>query len=374
MDNPEEEIVESSPLDMDDAEFEEQFAQMMANEGAEHVLDKDATFTPPEEEKAQMVQSDSFEEAPASEEEVTDVAADPAAETENSSDDDGGDENVDGGQESGEPIDLSTVLEPFQANGSTMKVNNAEEAIHLMQMGANYTKKMQSLKPNLTIMKALEKAGLLSQEKINHLIDLATGDSGAINKLIKDKEIDPMTIGETEGKDYVPSDHSVSAGEIELDEVIDRIKHTPTYATTVDVVTKEWDVESKTKMLAEPRYIESLNQQMESGVYQQVQSEVTRARALGQLNGVSDFQAYNHIGQLMMDKGALTGVAPRQPTPAARTVKPNVGKANDPARNNRRKAAAPTKGQPAQSRTKRDFNPLALSDEEFEKLNLDDFI
>ena len=53
------------------------------------------------------------------------------------------------------------VSEPFKANGVDMQVKDPKDMIRLMQMGANYQKKMSQLKPNLKLIKMLEKNELL---------------------------------------------------------------------------------------------------------------------------------------------------------------------------------------------------------------------
>ena len=50
---------------------------------------------------------------------------------------------------------------PIKANGKEIKVNTPEEAIQLMQMGANYNKKMAAINEKLPLLKALENHNLL---------------------------------------------------------------------------------------------------------------------------------------------------------------------------------------------------------------------
>ena len=78
------------------------------------------------------------------------------------------------------------LVAPFKANGREITVKSVDDAIALMQMGANYNKKMSALKPNLKLMKLLENNGLLDETKIGFLIDLEKKNPDAINKLIKD--------------------------------------------------------------------------------------------------------------------------------------------------------------------------------------------
>ena len=84
------------------------------------------------------------------------------------------------------------LLAPFKANGKDIQVTSVDEALTLMQMGANYNKKMAALKPNLKVLKLLDTHGLLDENELNFLIDLKEKNPKAIMKLVKDSGIDPM--------------------------------------------------------------------------------------------------------------------------------------------------------------------------------------
>lgn len=59
--------------------------------------------------------------------------------------------------------------------------------LSLVQMGANYHKQMQQLKPAKRIIAMLEQAGMfLMKNKLNHAIDIMSGNSAAIHKLIQE--------------------------------------------------------------------------------------------------------------------------------------------------------------------------------------------
>ena len=69
-------------------------------------------------------------------------------------------------------VEYKRLLAPFKANGREISVKSVDDAVTLMQMGANYNKKMAALKPSLKLMKLLENNGLLSEEKISYLIEI----------------------------------------------------------------------------------------------------------------------------------------------------------------------------------------------------------
>lgn len=254
--------------------------------------------------------------------------------------------------------DFKRILQPFKANGGEVQVRNVDEAIQLMQMGANYTKKMQALQPNLKVLKTLEKQGLLDEAKLNYLIDLSKGDPKAVAKLVK--EANPEWSQVDEEEEYVPNNHQVSETAIQLEQVLDSIESTPTGARCIDVVGNQWDDGSKAILTKEPALIAQLNEQMQMGIFDKINAEVQHVRMFGGLVGKSDFEAYRIVGAQMFQEGKLT----QQAQPVARTS----AKQQDPARNTQRKAAA-TPSSRKQVSVQSEYSPLAMSDEEFLKIN-----
>jgi hypothetical protein len=232
-----------------------------------------------------------------------------------------------------------------------------------MQMGANYTKKMQALQPNLKVLKTLEKNNLLDADKLNYLIDLSNKDPKAISKLVKEAEIDPMDL--EDDVEYTPNNHQVSDTAVRLEQVLDDIESTPTGSKCIDVIGNQWDEGSKELLTKDPQLIAQLNEQMQAGIFDQVQSEVEHIRMFGGLSDKSNFEAYREVGARMYQEGRL-GQAPKQnqPEPVATTqIAPK-----DSARSAQRRAAATPKTKP-QAKTQQSYNPLNMSDEEFLKLN-----
>ena len=260
------------------------------------------------------------------------------------------------------------VFAPFTANGKQMQVQTAEEAVTLMQMGANYNKKMAALKPNLKLLKLLENNGLLSEEKLSFLIDLDKKNPEAITKLVKDSGLDPLEM-DVSKSDYKPNTYTVHDREIELDSVLSDIQDTPTYGKTISVVGTKWDGESKRIIVENPQLIKVINDHMANGVFDLISNEVERQRALNRLNGVSDIEAYRLVGDEMHNRGALRPASqPAQKVPG--TVREPVP--TKPAAQNQdtrsKKLAASTPKAAAPVKNDLDFNPLALSDEDFAKI------
>ncbi len=264
------------------------------------------------------------------------------------------------------------LLAPFKANGREIAVKSVDDAIALMQMGANYNKKMAALKPNLKLMKLLENNGLLSEDKIGFLIDLEKKNPAAINKLVKDSGIDPMDLDAEKASGYKQTAYTVDDREIELDTVLDEIQGTPSYNRTLEIVSTKWDAASKQVIAGSPQLLKVINGHVESGIYDLISKELESERLFGRLNGLSDIEAYRQIGDALHAKGAFNSLAqgssqnqqkPATP-PVVVTPKPKV---EDDKLKDKRRAASSTKPA-APTSVPKDFNPLALSDEEFSKL------
>ena len=262
------------------------------------------------------------------------------------------------------------LLAPFKANGKDVTVASVDDAVALMQMGANYNKKMAALKPNLKLMKMLENNNLLSEDKLNFLIDLDKKVPGAINKLVKDSGIDPMDIDADKASAYRQTAYTVDDKEIELDTVLEEIQGSPAYNRTLEVVGNKWDVASKQVIAKEPQLLRVINDHIASGVYDLISTEIERERMFGRLKSVTDLEAYRQVGDSIQARGGFNHLfqkndAPNQPAVPV-IVQPKLV-VEDTALKDKKRAASPTKPA-APTSLPADFNPLGLSDDDFAKM------
>jgi len=265
------------------------------------------------------------------------------------------------------------IFAPFRANGRDVQIENVDQAIRLMQMGAGYNAKMASLKPSLRILKMLEKNSLLDEGKLSYLIDLDKKDPDAISKLVKESGIDPLEMDVEEDTKYQPKNYSVNEKEVELDEVLDDISRTASYQKTLNVVGTQWDDASRQHLSENPSEIKHINDMMEAGIFEKIDAVVHREKMLGKLNGVSDIDAYKQIGKLMLENGMLNGEGITSNTgnqsnkPVANKSMPPKSKSSDSELKNRKRAAGSTTSVPSKNKPKY-VNPFDLSEEEFNKL------
>lgn len=264
---------------------------------------------------------------------------------------------------------LAKIFAPFRANGKEIKVDNVDDVIRLMQMGAGFNKKMAGLKPQLKLLKMLENNDLLSEEKISLMIDINKKDPAAIGKLLADSEIDPLNLDL--GNEYTPKSYTVSDSELELDDVLSDLRDSPHYAKTLDVTVNKWDSTSKQLLISNPSVIRILHDQIGNGIFDQVTQMVEKERLFGRLNRLSDLEAYKQIGDMMDAKGLFKhSVQQTKATPPV-AGKPTV---NESELKSKKLAASPTKTSPGKKQDLSKFNPLALTDEEIMNMSLDKFL
>lgn len=357
-------IPDGSPLELSDAAFMDMGMPDFTDEYEEEGQD-DSTETSSEEgtiieetDSTDAEEDDGGEEGTLDGEE--DLEEDEDTESDNTEEpDDSTDVDYEG--------QVNKLLAPFKANGHEIKVDSVDDAITLMQRGANYNKKMAALKPNLKMLKTLENNGLLNEDKLNFLIDLADGNPNAIKKLMKDKDIDVFEMNTEEDNEYSPENHSAGDNEVELDAILERIQDTPTYQRTIDVVTTQWDKDSKRTLAQSPQLIETVNIQMQNGVFDRVTAQVAKEQALGRLDNLSDYDAYTTVGGRMLQAGAFADIIAQGNNQPAKAKPVDNSKAKlDAERSKRKRAAKPARASKTQAKAQ--LNPLAMSDEEFEKI------
>lgn len=304
---------------------------------------------------------------------VADASADTTVTTGDSSSVGSGDGNLATGTTEEEPPNYEalykSIVAPLKANGKTINVQSPQEAIQLMQMGANYTRKMQALAPQRKVLMMLENNGMLDEGQLSFAIDLVKHKNPeAIKKLMKEAGIDPLGIDTTTDANYREGNHRVSDDEATFVTALDDLRSTQVGAETLKVINSEWDQASKDALWKNPEVMEVINEQRATGVYTRVADEVERRRTLGMIPANIPFiHAYRQIGEELGKAGQLDDLVKTQQkllvkTPVAtRVADPKPAVVNGA----KASAASATRSTPVTAAVK--TNPLALSDADFMK-------
>lgn len=180
---------------------------------------------------------------------------------------------------------VKAVTSEFTANGRTMRVESPEDVIRLMQMGVNYGKKMEALKPQMGLLRTLQQHGLTDPEKLKHLIDIANHDKSAIAHLLKSADIDTYDLPDLDETPYTPQATVMSNEMAELDAIFQDVRSLPHGSDLLDqlVNPKVWDDASVDFFGENPEAIYQLYQDYSSGLYNQVMSRIDLDRTMGRI-------------------------------------------------------------------------------------------
>ena len=257
------------------------------------------------------------------------------------------------------PENYADIFKPFKANGKEITPKTVDDVISLMQMGANYTKKMQAMVPLKRTVETLNKADI-KEEDLNFLIDVHKGDKEAIKKLLEKHKVDPLEL-DMETTNYVPKNNMISEEDIEYLSTLEDIQSSVPKIS--EIISTKWDAESKQILLKDPKALIGLHQEIELGRFDEIQAQLEVDRTFGRYKGVSDFRAYVDI----VNKKVTTQVSKPAVTP---TVSDAVSTpTTKPKTQHDKSKAAPAKGtatSQGSAITTKDL--INTSDEEFLKL------
>ena len=255
---------------------------------------------------------------------------------------------------------VKQIFAPFKANGKEIAPRTVEDVVQLMQMGANYTKKMQSIAPMRKAVESLSNAGIDSEEKLSYLIDLYKGDKEAIKQLLKNNQIDAMDL-DLDEINYNPNRQNIASdADVKFAETLSNINES--LPQIQNIIDKQWDAESKKILLSDPRALQALHEEIQMGRFEPVQKQLEVERTFGRYQGVPDIQAYIDILNRMSAQEQYQQQMQEQQKKPSKNV-PDKRK------------AAPTRGKVKSGGTSLTPKDLfSMSDEEFEKLSIKDLV
>lgn len=195
-----------------------------------------------------------------------------------------------------------TMTKPFKANGREIKIENADDAIRLMQMGANYSKKMESLKPNLGLVKLLEQNGLTNKEQLAFLVDLKNKKPEAVAKFIQESNIDLYDFDASIAENYTPSANVELAEPTAFESTLEELLEQSPEFNQVLTQMSGWDSKSKSILYDEPKILRELATQQANGLYDKIVNVVESERLLGRLTDMTYLEAYATVETMLKAK------------------------------------------------------------------------
>jgi len=257
----------------------------------------------------------------------------------------------------------AAIFKPFKANGKEIAPKTVEDVISLMQMGANYTKKMQLMAPMKKAVESLNKASI-GEDDLNFLIDVHNGDKEAIKKLLEKHKVDPLEL-DMESTNYVPKNNIASDEDVEFtDTILDIQSSLPKIQ---EILSKQWDAKSKDLLLKDPTLMKALHEEIEMGRFDEVQNRLELERTFGRYKGKSDIEAYiDLVSRLVAEQQSKANVGGKKAnTQERKPTKPIPDKT---------KAAPVRTKQTNQGSTLTVKDLLSMPEEEFNKLSMRDLV
>ena len=273
-----------------------------------------------------------------------------------------------------EPNDVDTksfyeqVTAKFKANGVELSISEPTEVVKLMQMGLNYTKKMQELAEPRRLHKMLVNGGIADEGSLAYLIDLHNKKPEAIAKLVKDSGIDLYGVADEAVAQYSPESRAPQASTIVLDDVLLELSDDPHYERVVTLVGEQWDEASRGMIVENPTILKTLAQHMHTGVFDQIDSIMKVEVAKGNFVGIPKYDAFVQIGNYLYSQGLLVGHT-QKPTETQKPINTANAQAQaHEAEMRRRRAAATNTARSSTTATSQGVNYLAMSDAEIAKM------
>lgn len=268
---------------------------------------------------------------------------------------------------------MTKVTAPFKADGREMRARTAEDVIRLMQMGANYSRKMQELKPLKVMEDTLAKSGLTDPAKLNKAIDIMSGNKDAIRDLLKQHNIDPLDIDTSNETPYQPKNHQSDPKDVAFREAVKATVKAPGGHAIITDINNDWDDTSKEALRETPVIFDNLLAQKNSGIYDRIITELNYHKTIDPtMVDVPFLQAYHRVGDAMEKAGAFktenktTPAAPKVPLdtgPRKAAPKPKTEQPNPDLSSISQPRVAPPKGG---DENEPDYS--TMSDEDFMKL------
>lgn len=205
---------------------------------------------------------------------------------------------------------LSNLFKPIKANGQDITLDNIDEIRRLVQMGIGNEQKMRILKPHLKLIKSLDQASLLNENKLNTLIDISKGDINALATVMKEHNITQDNLNDLfneEGDNisqYNPSNNILTDKQFQLTDTLDTLKSKPKYDEFMREV-ESFDPHSIEMMNKNPRYLTALyaHYDDEDNLYTKIKSEYDKQILLGKYDTFTPFlEIYPELAKIVYNK------------------------------------------------------------------------
>jgi len=169
------------------------------------------------------------------------------------------------------------IGKPIKAGGTEVVFESEEEVIKGLQKSVDYTQKMQKIAPLRGTIDLLKTNGILEDSStLPLLIEAFKGNKEAISRLASMNGVDTIV----DNEEYEPKIRELTDVELDLTETVDALKTKGTYDKVYEVASK-LDDKSIELIQNTPSVLNLIEQDLESGMYTKVMSELNKQKILG---------------------------------------------------------------------------------------------
>ena len=164
------------------------------------------------------------------------------------------------------------------------------------------------------IIETLRENDLLSEEKINELVDISKKNPEAIAALVQSAGLEPhQLLPSGDAPTYTPGNHVLPEAQLQFRTSVENIREQGGTEFLTHVA-QDWDVTSRAEVYKDPNALTMIYGHKQSGLYDKISSEVERRKLFDPSLATTPFiNAYLAVGNDMHEKGLLV---PQQETPA----------------------------------------------------------
>ena len=184
-------------------------------------------------------------------------------------------------------------------DGKQIKVNSPDELLSII----NNRTTSQQPKANGKARVLDELFGERSAEDIGLILDVLDKKPEAIKKLLDASGISEFDLPD-DVSGYQPRSIDLNK-DYTLEDTLAELSADDFGNKAIGVVVNEWDSASQQAFANNPAELRALRQHMQDGLYDQIAAEVAKQKVLGNIRGMSDYQAYMAVGNWMGSNGLL---------------------------------------------------------------------
>jgi len=239
-------------------------------------------------------------------EEESEETSEEYSEDEDSSEEDSTDTEEDSNEveiaNTGDGVDSQPMLIDF--GEGNIEVKDTDELKTIASKALRDKNKYDSYKDEISVLEGIREQGL-SNEDLYLLVEAKKGNQQALAKLLKNANVDPYELDvDGEGVDgYKPNEYKADMRLVETKAIINNLKQDEqTFNKFNNLVTRDFDESSRTKVFQDPNLLEFVGETVKSGLYEKIAPTYMKKKLLGEDPISAYISAYDEFNKQSQSK------------------------------------------------------------------------